>query len=117
MANFENGLEPSTTFEKIHFATLGWKVPLSSAIIYAIIVTIWGHYNKAKALKDQEPRVKSKKLSGSVAEEAVNRFSPFNCFVIGHNIFLTAFSAYCFVFIVKILIDSYMQDAFFDAVS
>lgn len=116
MANFEKGLEPQTLFEKIHFASLGWKVPVSAAILYAVIVTIWGRCNKAKALKAEEPRVKAKKNAEITKNSEDNRFSFFNCMVIAHNVFLTVFSAYCFVCIVKILIESYFQDNFLDAV-
>lgn len=112
MANYERGLDPQNWFEKFHFATLGWKVPFSAAILYAVIVTLWGRCNRAKAAKANESRVKSKK---SVPEKT-NRFSPFNCFVIAHNIFLTVFSFYCFVCIVKILVESYMNNSFLDAV-
>lgn len=119
MANFEKGLEPQTLFEKIHFASLDWKAPVIGAILYAVIVTIWGRCNKAKALKAEEPRVKSKKAAAPAAaakDSETNRFSFFNCLVIAHNLFLTVFSAYCFICIVKILADSYLQDDFFDAV-
>ena len=115
MAHYERGLEPENWFEKFHFATLGWKVPFSAAILYAVIVTIWGNYNKAKAAKANEARVKSKKTAVSELHHT-NRFSPFNCFVIAHNIFLTVFSLYCFVCIVKILFESYMNNSFLDAV-
>lgn len=113
MKNFEKGLEPSTTFEKIHFATLDWKVPVLAAILYAVIVTIWGRFNKAKALKLEESRLKSKKTESSSSDD---RFSFFNCFVIVHNIFLTVFSVYCFICIVKILIESYINNDFLEAV-
>lgn len=116
MANFEKGLEPRTTFEKLHYATLDWKVPVAAAILYAVIVTVWGRCNKAKALKAEDPRVKSKKSKSQGGEDKeANRFSFFNCLVIAHNVLLTVFSAYCFVCIVKILVDSYMNDHFFDA--
>lgn len=114
MNNFEKGLPPRTTFEKIHFATLDWKVPVTAAILYAVIVTIWGKFNKEAALKAEEPRAKSKKHKEAAA---VSRFSIFNCLVIAHNVFLTVFSAYCFVCIVKILFDSYISTEFFEAVS
>ena len=118
MANFEEGLAPQTTFEKIHFATLDWKVPVASALLYALIVTIWGRFNKAAALKAEEPRVKSKKHHHNHGESTESsRFSFFNCLVIAHNVLLTVFSAYCFVYIVKILLDSYIATDFFDAVS
>lgn len=119
MANFEKGLEPQTLFEKIHFASLDWKTPVIGAILYAVIVTIWGRCNKAKALKAEEPRVKAKKVSGAApaADSEPNRFSFFNCLVIAHNVLLTVFSAYCFVCIVKILVESYLQDDFLDAVT
>lgn len=117
MANFEKGLEPQTLFEKIHFASLDWKAPVIGAIFYAVIVTIWGRCNKAKALKAEEPRVKAKKASAAANDSETNRFSFFNCLVIAHNVFLTVFSAYCFICIVKILVDSYLQDDFFDAVT
>ena len=115
MSNFEKGLPPRTIFEKIHFATLDWKVPVAAAILYAVIVTIWGKFNKEAALKAEEPRVKSKKHPQKESS-ATSRFSPFNCLVIAHNVFLTVFSAYCFVCIVKILVDSYISTEFFDAV-
>ncbi len=114
MANFEKGLEARNTFEKIHFATLDWKVPVAVAILYAVIVTLWGRCNKAKALKAEEPRAKSKKNLQKQDEN--DRFTVFNCLVIAHNLFLTVFSAYCFVCIVKILVESYISDNFFDAV-
>ena len=118
MANFENGLAPQTTFEKFHFATLDWKVPVAAAILYALIVTIWGRFNKEVALKAEEPRVKSKKNHYHHKESTESsRFSFFNCLVIGHNVFLTVFSAYCFVCIVKILLNSYISTDLFDAVS
>lgn len=117
MANFEKGLEPQTLFQKIHYASLDWKTPVIAAILYAIIVTIWGRCNKAKALKAEEPRVKAKKASAAVVSESeTNRYSVFNCLVIAHNVFLTVFSAYCFVCIVEILVESYLQDNFIDAV-
>lgn len=116
MANFEKGVEPQSLFEKIHFASLDWKAPVSAAILYAVIVTLWGRCNKAKALKAEEPRVKAKKGSEVTKNSEDNRFSVFNCLVIAHNVFLTVFSAYCFVCIVKILVDSYLQDNFLDAV-
>lgn len=118
MTNFEKGLPPRTNFEKIHFATLDWKVPVTAAILYAVIVTIWGKFNKEAALKAEEPRAKSKKQKDAAASTAaVSRFSVFNCLVIAHNVFLTVFSAYCFVCIVKILFDSYISTEFFEAVS
>lgn len=122
MANFENGLEPQTAFEKFHFATLDWKVPVAAAILYAVIVTIWGRVNnKEAALKAEEPRVKSKKHNHQHQHQkhddvSSSRFSFFNCLVIAHNVFLTVFSAYCFVCIVKILLDSYISYDFFEAV-
>ena len=116
MANFEKGRPPRTTFEKIHFATLDWKVPVAAAILYAVIVTIWGKFNKEAALKAEEPRVKSKKHQKET-ESATSRFSVFNCLVIAHNVLLTVFSAYCFVCIVKILFDSYISTEFFEAVN
>lgn len=115
MANYENGLSPQNLFEKIHFATLGWRVPLSVAIVYAIIVSIWGRYNKIRALKMEKPRVKAKK-EVIVGSSSNNRFSVFNCLVIAHNVFLTIFSLYCFVCIVGILVDSYMNNTFHEAV-
>lgn len=115
MANYEKGLAPSTIFEKFHYATLDWKVPVAAAILYALIVTIWGRFNKEAALKAEEPRVKSKKNQKESNESS--RFSFFNCLVIAHNIFLTVFSAYCFVCMVKILLESYMSFDFFEAVS
>lgn len=113
ITRFEKGLPPRTVFEKIHFASLGWEAPVIAAILYAVIVTIWGRYNKAKAARAEEPRVKAK---AAKEEDVKNRFSPFNCFVIAHNVLLTVFSVYCFVCIVHILIKSYVQDEFFDAV-
>lgn len=113
MAHYEQGLAPQNWFEQLHFATLGWKVPVAAAILYAVIVTIWGNCNKAKALKAQEPRVKSKKSQSGPS----SRFSLFNCFVIAHNVFLTVFSLYCFVCIVKILAESYIGTNFVDAVT
>ena len=110
MANFEKGLAPQTLFEKFHVATLDWKTPVIAAILYAVIVTIWGQHNKAKALKAEEPRVKAKKTVDVAAGSETNRFSLFNCLVIAHNVFLTVFSAYCFICIVKILFESYLQD-------
>lgn len=117
MANFEKGLEPRSLFEKIHVATLDWKTPVIGAILYAVIVTIWGQFNKTKALKVEEPRVKAKRtVSVAATESEANRFSLFNCLVITHNVFLTIFSAYCFICIVKILLESYLQDDFLNAV-
>lgn len=117
MSNFEKGLSPRTIFEKIHFATLDWKVPVTAAILYAVIVTIWGNYNKEAALKAEEPRVKSKKhLKAGSVEESADRFSVFKCLVIAHNVFLTLFSAYCFVCIVVILFNSYSSSNFLEAV-
>ena len=87
-------------------------------LLYALIVTIWGRFNKAAALKAEEPRVKSKKHHHNHGESTESsRFSFFNCLVIAHNVLLTVFSAYCFVYIVKILLDSYIATDFFDAVS
>lgn len=121
MANFENGLPPRTIFEQFHYATLDWKVPVAAAILYAVIVTIWGCFNKKAALKAEEPRVKSKKQQQQhhhhQKSDKSSRFSFFNCLVIAHNIFLTVFSAYSFVCIVKILLESYMSFDFFEAVS
>jgi hypothetical protein len=117
MANFEKGLEPQNLFEKIHFASLDWKAPVIVAILYAVVVTIWGRCNKAKALKDQESRVKAKKSTSAVSENETNRFSFFNLLVIAHNVFLTVFSAYCFVCIVIILAKSYLHGDFLETVT
>ena len=113
MSNYENGLSPQNLFERVHFATLGWQVPLGVAVVYAIIVSIWGRYNKSKVLVVEEPRVKAKALKkGTISD----RFSVFNCLVIAHNVFLTIFSLYCFICMVGILVDSYMNNTFHEAV-
>lgn len=118
MSNYENGLSPQNLFERIHFATLGWQVPLGVAVVYAIIVSIWGWYNKTKVLVE-EPRVKAKALKKGTTipvSKTSDRFSVFNCLVIAHNVFLTIFSLYCFICIVGILVDSYMNNTFHEAV-
>lgn len=113
MRNYENGLEASNLFEKLHFSSLNWYVPVSVAILYAVIVTIWGRCNKAKAAAAS---LKAKKTSSStVGSQTSNTYSPFNLLVIAHNINLTVFSAYCFVCIVPILINAYMTRPAFDA--
>lgn len=107
MALLDAGKAPLNAFQRFHFATLDWKLPFAVAALYAIIVTIWGNYNKKVAAKAEKS---GKSASGKTS-------SVFKVFVIGHNVLLTVFSAYCFVCMSSILIKSYSTRTAFDAVS
>ena len=105
MARLDAGKAPITDFQRFHFATLDWKLPFAVAAAYALIVTIWGHLNKKMAAASNG---KSASFGSSTLFKAV---------VVGHNVLLTVFSAYCFVCMSSLLIKSYTTRTLFDAVS
>ncbi len=104
MALLDAGKAPINDFQRFHFATLDWKLPLAVAVAYAIIVTIWGRFNMKMAAAS----------NGKISSHS----SPlFKLIVIGHNVLLTVFSAYCFVCMSGLLINSYTTRSLFEAVS
>ena len=105
MARLDAGKAPINDFQRFHFATLDWKLPFAVAAAYAIIVTVWGRFNKAAAASSKE---KSSSSSSSPLFKAV---------VVGHNVLLTVFSAYCFVCMSSLLIKSFTTRTLFEAVS
>lgn len=110
MARLDAGKAPITDFQRFHFATLDWKLPFAVAAAYAVIVTIWGRFNKKMAEADAMEKKKKDKSGGGSSPV-------FKAFVIAHNLLLTVFSAYCFVCMSSLLIKSYTSRNLFDAVS
>lgn len=124
MARLDKGLSPRDAFERFHFATLDWRVPVVAVLLYVTIVTLWGRCNAARAARvasvakrgESAPLLKTRKGQATVVHKRPS-FTPFNCLVIAHNVLLTVFSAYCLICILPILVKSYATRSLFDAVS
>jgi hypothetical protein len=122
MRKLDNGLQPVTVFERFHFATLDWRMPVLAAIVYAVVVTIWGSFNRVSQEKAKIRASHHQKAAGTFrknqpqpAPRNPSRFTFFNCVVILHNLILTIFSVYIFACIVPILVRSYQEKSAFAA--
>ena len=114
-------LPPSTSFEKFHFLTLDYRFPILASILYVVVVSFFSRLNKEKAAeaKSTVSYNSGKRTSSRNKKEAVeveNRFTPFKCLVIAHNVFLCLYSATAFLSVLPILLRPYFSSPLLEAV-
>lgn len=114
-------LPPTTLFEKFHFITLDYRTPIVVSILYVVVVSFFTRLNKEKAARakaaaggDSGKRTSLRNKKEVVESE--NRFTPFKCLVIAHNVFLCLYSATAFLSVLPILLRPYFSSPLLEAV-
>ena len=125
-------LPPSNLFERFHFLTLDYRTPIIASILYVVIVSFFSRLNREKAAKAANvtkegnainvsnetggKRTSARNKKTIQISESENRFTPFKCLVIAHNVFLCLYSATAFASVLPVLLRPYFSVPLLEAV-